>query len=45
MAGILELLVGLDDYFKGEIITVSDEEMMDKAGYGAILVAKERGLC
>lgn len=39
-----EILVRSDDYFKGEIKVVDDDVMKDMAGFGAILVAKERGL-
>ena len=45
MAGIFEVLVRQDEHFRGDLITVTGEVMQDKAGSGAILVARARGLC
>lgn len=45
MAEIFETLLNQDDYFQGDLITVDSDIMKDKAGYGAILVARSRGLC
>ncbi len=45
MSGIFETLIHQDDYFNGDLITVDSDIMKDKAGYGAILVARSRGLC
>ena len=45
MAAIFETLLHQDDYFHGDLITVDSDIMKDKAGYGAILAARSRGLC
>lgn len=45
MAGIIETLLHQDDYFQGDLVTVKSDIMKDRAGYGAILVARSRGLC
>lgn len=39
-----EILIKNDDYFKGDIKVVEDDIMKDMAGYGAIVIAKHRGL-
>jgi 2-dehydro-3-deoxygalactonokinase len=44
MKEALALLIKNDDYFSGKITVVSDEMQEHLAGYGAIKVAKARGL-
>lgn len=45
MAGVFEVLVRNDNYFRGEPIAVDSKVMKDISGLGAISVARERGLC
>lgn len=45
MAGIFETLLHQDDYFHGDLITVDSNVMKEKAGFGAIMIARSRGLC
>ena len=45
MAGVFEVLVRQDDYFRGDLVIVDNEVMKDTSGFGAILVARARGLC
>jgi 2-dehydro-3-deoxygalactonokinase len=45
MAEIFGTLMHQDDYFHGDLIKVDSDIMKDKAGYGAILAARARGLC
>ena len=45
MAGIFETLLRQDDHFLGDLITVDSNVMKEEAGYGAIMVARSRGLC
>jgi len=39
-----EILIKSDNYFKGNINVVEEEIMKDMAGFGAIVIAKHRGL-
>lgn len=45
LAGVFEVLVSEDDYFRGDIIMVDGKAMMDTSGSGAIMAARARGLC
>lgn len=45
MAGIFGTLMHQDDYFQGDLLTVNSDIMEERAGYGAILTARARGIC
>jgi 2-dehydro-3-deoxygalactonokinase len=41
---IFEVLIKSDHYFKGEVKVIDDELMKDIAGFGAVTIARKRGL-
>lgn len=40
----LKILLEQDDFFKGEILTLDEKDVSDLAGFGAIHIARTRGL-